>query len=1129
MAISNLDLLWVLLCAGLVFLMQAGFLCLESGLTRTKNAINVASKNVADFGLAVMLFWLCGFGLMFGVSQQGWIGYSHFVVSVNQPDGAWLAAFFLFQAMFCATAATIVAGAVAERMRFAAYLITAAMVSGLIYPVFGHWAWGGLYSGVPGWLESLGFVDFAGATVVHGVGGWVALAAVLLIGPRRGRFMPGQPPRTFPAGNLPVAMLGGLLLFFGWFGFNGGSMLAINVAVPGILVNTVLAAIAGLLGAMLAGWYWRGYAEILYALNGMLAGLVSITAGAHAVNAGSAVLIGLIGGLLMLVSHEYLLRQRIDDAVGAVPVHLVAGIWGTLAVAVLGNPILLGTGLGQWSQLLVQLFGVLVCGVWSFGLAWLLLGGINRLFPLRVSREGEEIGLNVHEHGARTELIELLDAMREQERNKDLAHRVPSDPFTEVGQIGQRYNQVMNALERAVSQTRLLVRNLRDGMVTYNRQGVLTSLNPGAEAIFGYPATAVVGQPVGRLFAPDGYALTNELLRVGQRLELRLRGAGRETRFVEVLISEGVVGSESELTGLVRDVTERKRIEDQLHQERDRALVTLASIGDGVITTDASGLIQYLNPVAERLTGWNTQQAEGISINRVYRLMAEDNEAWLDNPVRVALGGGRPTVHTETKLLVNREGQRFPVMDTAAPIRNRDGFIIGAVLVFHDVTLTRDLSRELSHQAAHDALTGLVNRREFERCVVQLLRQPPEQSGPHVLCYLDLDQFKLVNDVCGHAAGDELLRQLTGLLRDQVRRSDVLARLGGDEFGVLFKDCRVDDAVRISESIRNAVQEFRFAWDGKLFAVGVSIGLVPITHRDERLDMLLSAADAACYAAKEGGRNRVHIYQPDDRQLLEMQGQMEWAGRLRSALDEDRLRLYVQPIVPLAEHAEAELHYEILVRLEEHGRIITPGAFIPAAERYGLIDGIDRWVVENVIAWLGDNQHRPDFQKHRYLINLSGISLSNDRFRTALLERVQRAALPPGMLGFELTESAAVANLSSVVGFIQAIRQLGCRFALDDFGSGLSSFAYLKTLPVDYLKIDGGFIREISREPVNLAVVEAINNIGHLMGLKTVAECVEDEVTLEHLRAIGIDYAQGFHLGKPRPLTELAPVRLMPR
>ena len=1125
MGTSEIDILWVVFCAGLVFLMQAGFLCLESGLTRSKNAINVAIKNVVDFAVAVALYWGFGFALMFGLSAGGVLGTSHFMVPVGLGSDPGLAAFFLFQAMFCSTAATIVSGAVAERMRFSAYLAVAALIAALIYPVFGHWAWG-----EGGWLAALGFVDFAGSTVVHSVGGWVALAAVLIIGPRSGRFDAQDRVQPISGGNLPLAMLGVLLLFFGWFGFNGGSTLALDARVPGILGNTVLAAVAGVLAALALGWMLRGYADVVHTLNGAIAGLVAITACAHVVSAAAAVLIGALGAVVMVVSQEWLLRRRIDDAVGAIPAHLCAGVWGTLAVALFGDLQALGTGHGRLAQLGVQMLGVSVCGLWSFGLAWLLLRRLDRVLPLRVPPDHELRGLNVSEHGARTELIELLQAMEVQEKTGQLSVRVPVEPFTEVGQIAAAYNRMMDALERAVGQTRAIIRDVRDGIITFTREGLLRSLNPGAEKLFEVPAGEVLGQPIVRLMG-DGPALAPVqlvgLLTPGDKTELRLRRRGAEPRVLEVSVSESEHGGESLLTGLVRDVTERRQMEEQLQRERDLAQVTLASIGDGVITTDERGTVKYLNPMAERLTGWSEAEALGRNIASLYRLVDEGTGAALDNPVRAVLASGRQTRCHGHGLLLRRDGDPVPVQDTAAPIRSRSGYLIGVVLVFHDVTLTLQLTRELTHQASHDSLTGIPNRREFERRLGELLAQPRAVGTTHVLCYLDLDQFKVVNDTCGHVAGDELLRQVTALLREHLRKSDLLARLGGDEFGVIFHDCPVGKAGEMAEGMREAIQAFRFAWEGKSFAIGVSIGLVPVAPADRDMARLLSAADAACYAAKEAGRNRVHVYRQDDDRLLERHGQMQWVARLHRALDEDRLRLFVQPLVPLA--VGGTVHYEILVRLEEDGRLIGPGSFIPAAERYNLMPQIDRWVFRNVLAWVGDTCRKLGRVDGTWCVNLSGTSLNDERLLDEIRSGLAQAGLPPGTLCLEITESSAVANLSRVVGFIGEVKALGCSFALDDFGSGLSSFAYLKTLPVDYLKIDGSFIRDIARDPTSRAMVEAINTIGHTMRLETVAEFVENEAILQVLREIGVDYAQGYHTGIPRPLTDFGAVRVMPR
>lgn len=1138
----SLDLLWILLCAALVFVMQAGFLCLESGLTRNKNATNVAAKNIADFAIAALLYWLVGFGLMFGPTWGGWLGTGLFGALDQLPDRADLMVFVLFQVMFCATATTIVSGAVAERMRFGSYLAVAALVSLLVYPVFGHWAWAGAWGlGAPGWLASLGFVDFAGSTVVHSVGGWVALVAVLMVGPRSGRFPEGQAPSVIPAGNLPIAMLGVLLLAFGWLGFNGGSTLAFDERVPGVLVHTTLAGVGGCAAGLALGRLWRGYWEVMYLLNGLIAGLVAITASAHAVSAGQALLIGAVGAALMAWAQEKLLQWRIDDAVGAIPAHLAAGIWGTLAVGLFGDAERLGTGLGRLQQIGVQALGIVACGLWCCAMAWLFLRQWQRWQPgggLRVSAEAERVGLNVAEHGARTELIDLLDAMEAQRQSGDLRQRVPEEPYTEVGQIAVAYNRVIAALDQATQQTLSILRDMRDGVLTFTREGLVTSLNPGAEKLLGQATQALIGLPLPLVLQQAGCSQApppERLCRNGERLELRLFRPGQARVFYELSVSEthNADGAVS-YTGTLRDTSERKQVEAELQRERDIAQVTLASIANGVITTDEAGLIQYMNPVAASLTGWPAHQARGQLVSVVYQLHDEAGGQPLANPVREVLKRGQAMPRHEHAALRRRDGTVVPVHDTAAPIRSRDGFLIGAVLVFHDVTVTLNLARELSHQAAHDALTGIPNRREFERLLAELLKQPRQPGITHAVCYLDLDQFKVVNDTCGHVAGDELLRQVTQLIRGLLRSNDLLARLGGDEFGLILRACPPERAVEIAERVREAVADFRFGWEGKSFSIGVSIGIVPLplAHQEighDELGTLLACADAACYAAKEAGRNRVHVFQPDDSQVMEQRGQMQWVTRLQAALDADRLRLYVQPVVALQQEGGGTPHHEILVRLEEDGQVVPPGAFLPAAERYGLMPRIDQWVVNNTLAWLGDRLRQHGRIDGIYAINLSGASLSDERFRQTLRATLEQVRLPHGVLCFEITETAAVANLSKVVHFIGEVKAMGCLFALDDFGSGLSSFAYLKNLPVDFLKIDGAFVKDIADDPMDLAMVQAINAIGHVMGLKTIAEYVSSPAILERLQDIGVDYGQGYHLGLPRPLGDDATARLMPR
>ncbi|WP_083244174.1 ammonium transporter [Leptospira tipperaryensis] len=440
------DVLWILLCSGLVLLMQGGFLILESGLTRAKNSINVAIKNIADFGIATVLFWFIGFGLMFGQSWKGILGTSWFI-PVFPPDDIWSPAFFLFQLVFCGTAATIVSGAIAERLKFVSYIISTILISGFIYPIAGHWVWAGLYqSETHGWLSVLGFRDFAGSSVVHSVGGWVALAFLLVVGPRTGRFVEGEPPRKVTGSNLPLAMLGGIILWVGWFGFNGGSTLAFDKHVPTVLLNTVLASGAAMFSGLFVGWFRKGYPDAVLPLNGSLGGLVAITACANVVNAMEAGLIGILAGILVSPIEDILEKFKIDDAVGAVPVHLGMGIFGTLCVGIFGNLQILNSGLTRWEQIQVQLLGIASIGTFVFGTSYLFFSTINRFFKLRVDPEEEYQGLNISEHRATTELIDLFLVMEHQKKTGDLSYNVPVEPFTEVGQIADRYNQVLGTV-----------------------------------------------------------------------------------------------------------------------------------------------------------------------------------------------------------------------------------------------------------------------------------------------------------------------------------------------------------------------------------------------------------------------------------------------------------------------------------------------------------------------------------------------------------------------------------------------------------------------------------------------------------------------------------------------------------
>lgn len=572
----SLDSLWVVVSASLVFLMQAGFLCIEAGSTRRKNNINVAIKNIADVGLSTIMFWAFGYGLMFGTSINGWWGGSQFLPEFSQDS--WPIIFFLFQATFCSTAVTIVSGAVAERMAIKGYLLSTLLISGLIYPVFGHWAWSGLDRSLTvGWLGQRGFVDFAGSTVVHSLGGWVSLAAVVVIGPRLGRFSRRNFAQQASSSDLPLAFLGALLLWFGWFGFNGGSTFAFNDQVPRILVNTLLAGSAGLTAPLL--WtlvIQNRQLPFKAVMNGALAGLVSITANCHAVSMGNALIIGAVGGMVMMGMDFLLEKCRIDDTIGAIPVHLGPGIWGTLAVALFADLEKLGTGLGRWQQLTVQMSGVLTCGLWAFTVALVVFLGLNRYLRLRVSRKQEYLGLNVSEHGAQNEFQELFATMRTHAKTGNLERRVNANALTEIGQISRWYNHVVEALELSTAKVQAIITTAADGILTVDATTlIIQSTNPAVEQIFGCGWLTVVGRPLTTLIRTDFAQSQEQAL---QLLQMFVRQGAQTGQFyeaiglhqvgrhfpVEIAVRVSRIRSEEFLTIMVRNISDRKKAESAL-------------------------------------------------------------------------------------------------------------------------------------------------------------------------------------------------------------------------------------------------------------------------------------------------------------------------------------------------------------------------------------------------------------------------------------------------------------------------------------------------------------------------------------------------------------------------------------
>jgi len=562
-------------------------------------------------------------------------------------------------------------------------------------------------------------------------------------------------------------------------------------------------------------------------------------------------------------------------------------------------------------------------------------------------------------------------------------------------------------------------------------------------------------------------------------------------------------------------IKDKQRAEDELFIEKTKAQITLEAIGEGVITTDTNGKVTYINPAAEKLTGYPLEKARNKYLSKIFRVKNDKDKTLSSYHIMDSIKSPHKINNESGCILICDDGTEYAIEETVTPLLDKEDNLIGAVLVFHDLTHIKKMSDVFAHQATHDVLTDLLNRRAFEDKMTDILKSI-KHGEIHTLCYIDLDQFKTINDTCGHIAGDHLLKVISSKVNEHIRKNDLFARLGGDEFGIIFFNCDIKKAMALAENIKAVISKIKFTWDGHILTIGSSIGIVPISHGDT-LTNLMMTVDTACYVAKDKGRNRVHVYKHNDEDVLQREGDLQWFQTINKALEDDSFVLYSQKISPYSNNKNYDIH-EILIRLNKEGKIISPGVFIPAAERYSLMTNIDMWVVRTLFNEIKNNK---TFENDTHFsINLSGQTLTNAAFIDFLNKELNNSQISPDKLIFEITETAAISNFNDATNFIKIFKKRGCKFALDDFGSGMSSFQYLSELPLDYIKIDGSFVKNIQGNSFNQSVIKSISQIGHSLGLEIIAEFVENDEILNELDKSLIDYVQGYEIELPHPLVD---------